>query len=78
MRKLAKTISNQGHGKMGYIFDMTETEIVALKKYFSGKKLKKGCALDLALYSFKKGLPKVKVDKERMAEMLNPKFNHKN
>lgn len=77
MKKLAKTFLNQGHGKVGYIFELTEIEVVALKKYFDGKKFKPGCSLDLALDSFKKGLPRLKIKEEIMAELLNPKSGYK-
>lgn len=77
MKKLAKTLLNQGHGKTGYIFEITEYEVIALKKHFDKKKLKPGCSLDLALDSFKKGLPRLRVTEEKMAELLNPRLGYK-
>jgi hypothetical protein len=76
MKKLAKTLLSQGHSKVGYLFEMTEIEVIALRKHFDGKKLKNGCPLYLGLESIKKSLPLPKVPQERMAELLNPRFNH--
>lgn len=77
MKKLAKTLLNQGHGKIGYIFELTETEVVALRKHFDGKKLKKGSPLDLALQNLRNSLPTLKIPVDRMADLLNPKVNYK-
>lgn len=75
MRKLAKTLLNQGHGKTGFIFEMTEIEVAALRKHFDGKKLKKGCPLDLALQNLRNQLPTPKIPVDKMADLLNPLIN---
>ncbi len=72
MKKLAKTYLNQGHAKIGYIFEFTETEVIALRKHFDGKNLKKGSPLELALKSLKERMPILKITEERMADLLNP------
>ena len=72
MKKIAKTLISQGHGKIGYIFEFTEIEVIALGKHFDGKKLKKGSPLELALYSVRNNLPRLKIEEEKMADLLNP------
>lgn len=72
MKILAKTLISQGHGKIGYIFELTELEVIALKKHFDKKKLKKGSPLELALKSIKEKLPRLKITEDKMADLLNP------
>lgn len=76
MKKLAKTLLSSGHGNIGYIFEMTETEVIALRKHFDGKQLKKGCALELAMKGLKQGIPRLKITQEKISHLLNPRFNH--
>lgn len=78
MKKILKTISNQGHGKIGYLLEFSEIEVIALQKYFSGRRILKGSPLNLAIKSIHDSLAKINTGstKERLAKLLNPRLNH--
>ena len=72
MRKLAKSLLNQGHGKIGYILEFTEIETFALRKHLDGKKIKKGSPLWLALHGVRQSFPSPKIEQTKVADLINP------
>lgn len=70
MKYITKTLSKKGHGKIGYLLEFTETEVIALKRHFSGGKMQRGSALEISMKFLRKQFSFVKLPKDKLPKLL--------